>query len=194
MAVDPRTFFQTNMADTCSVWNVLSSSCLYQGAVSAGCTFSCTEFVIYECLQKPRQGVYQHDVELQRRLKEEQKKGRFQTFRLEIEDLQELDILQRRKKLGKGELSSIAFAKRTSQAFLTDDKGASRLAREIMVAQHVQSTPHLFSWMIYERILVDSDKQTVINEHESVKGQLREQFEEYYTLALQYRASRGGVD
>jgi predicted nucleic acid-binding protein len=194
MPVDPRSFWQTNMADTCSVWNVLSSSCLYQGAVSAGCTFSCTEFVLYECLQKPRQLVHEHDVELQRRLREEQKKGRFQTFHLEIEDLQELDILERRKKLGKGELSSIAFAKRTSQAFLTDDRGAFRLAREIMVSGHVQSTPHLFSWMIYERILLDSDKQTIIKEHESMQGQLTQQFEESYAVALQYRLSLRRID
>jgi len=144
MPVDPRSFWHSNMADTCSVWNVLSSSCLYQSAVSAGCTFSCTDFVIYECLHKPRQGIYE------------------------------------------GELSSIAFAKRTSQAFLTDDRGAFRLAREIMVAGHVQSTPHLFSWMIYERILHDSDKETIIKEHESVKGQLRQKFEESYAVALQY--------
>ena len=186
MPVDPRSFWHSNMADTCSVWNVLSSSCLYQSAVSAGCTFSCTDFVIYECLHKPRQGIYEHDLELQRRLRAEQEKGSFQTFHLEIEDLQELDILENRKKLGKGELSSIAFAKRTSQAFLTDDRGAFRLAREIMVAGHVQSTPHLFSWMIYERILHDSDKETIIKEHESVKGQLRQKFEESYAVALQY--------
>ena len=100
-------------------------------------------------------------------------------------------MLERRKKLGKGELSSIAFAKRTGQAFLTDDKNALKLALEVLPRGQVQTTPDLFGWLIFEQRLGDSDKQVVISQHESLKRPLKEKFEESYSLALQYRlASR----
>lgn len=181
------------MADTCSVWNVLSSDRLYQSATSAGCVFCCTGYVNYECLLKPRKKAYSHDVELQRRLRAARNGGKFQLFSLEIEDLQEIEILERRKKLGKGELSSIAFAKRTRQAFLTDDKNALKLALEVLPSGHVQTTPDLFCWLIFEQLLGDSDKQVVISQHESLKRPLKEQFEECYLLALQYRLASRGV-
>ena len=110
-----------------------------------------------------------------------------------LEDLQEIEILERRKKLGKGELSSIAFAKRTRQAFLTDDKNALKLALEVLPSGHVQTTPDLFCWLIFEQLLGDSDKQVVISQHESLKRPLKEQFEECYLLALQYRLASRGV-
>lgn len=134
MAVDPRSFHRLNMVDTCAVWNVLSSKKLYQGAIRAGCMFSCTGFVIYECLVKPRKKMSSHDLELQRRLVAERKNARFSTFNLDVEDLQEVEILERRKKLGKGESSSIAFAKRTNQAFLTDDQKARKLGNDVIPA------------------------------------------------------------
>lgn len=187
MAVDPRSFHNLNMADTCAVWNVLSSSRLYESALSAGCMFSCTGFVNYECLLKPRKQADKHDLELQRRLVVERAKGRFQVYNLDIEDLQEVEILEKRKNLGKGELSSIAFAKRTWQAFLTDDQKARKLALEVMPGQ-VQTTPHLFGWLLYERILKDSDKASVIAEHEEVNRPLSEYFEEIYEVVLRYRS------
>jgi hypothetical protein len=112
---------------------------------------------------------------------------------LEIEDLQEIEILERRKKLGKGELSSIAFAKRTCQAFLSDDKNALKLALEVLPTGRVQTTPDLFCWLIFEQLLGDSDKRVVVTQHESLKRPLTEQFEECYLLALQYRLASRGV-
>jgi hypothetical protein len=150
MAVDPRSFHRYNMVDTCAVWNVLSSNRLYQGASGAGCMFSCTRFVIYECLVKPRKKMSIHDLELRRRLVEERNSARFSTFDLDLEDLQEVEILERRKKLGKGELSSIAFAKRTSQAFLTDDQKARKLGNDV-IPGYVQTTPHLLARIIHEK-------------------------------------------
>jgi len=114
-------------------------------------------------------------------------------FNLEIEDLQEVEILERRRKLGKGELSSIAFAKRTHQAFLTDDKNALRLALEVLPIGYVQTTPDLFCWLIFEQFLSDSDKPVVISEHESLKRPLTAQFEASYSLALQFKLASRGV-
>jgi len=76
---------------------------------------------------------------------------------------------------------------RTQQAFLTDDKNALRLALEVLPVGHVQTTPDLFCWLIFEQLLGDSDKQVVISEHESLNGPLKDQFEASYSLALQYR-------
>ena len=190
MAVDPSSFKRVNMADTCAVWNILSSSRLSESAFQAGCVFSCTTFVTYECLSKPRSSVDSNDVELRRRLVEEQKKGRFQTFSLALEDLQEMDILEKRKKLGKGELSSIAFAKKTAQAFMTDDMGARKLALEVIPGS-VQTTPHLFGWLIYTCALPDSDKISVIAEHNSLNRPLAQFFEEIFLIAQQYRSYSG---
>lgn len=190
MVVDPRSFHRVNMVDTCAVWNVLSSSRLYESAISAGCIFSCTGFVYYECLVKPRKRSDKNDLELQRRLVAERAKGRFQVYNLDIEDLQEVEILEKRRNLGKGELSSIAFATRTWQAFLTDDQKARKLAREVMPGL-VQTTPHLFGWLLYEGILEDSDRASVIAEHEQLDLPLSKYFEEICEVALRYRSYAG---
>ncbi|MBI2752327.1 MAG: hypothetical protein HYX46_02260 [Betaproteobacteria bacterium] len=54
MAIDPSTFHLVNVADTCSVWNVLSSARLHAAAKEARCEFCITSFVRYECLTKSR--------------------------------------------------------------------------------------------------------------------------------------------
>lgn len=187
MAVDPRSFHRLNMVDTCAVWNVLSSTKLYEGALQVGCTFSCTGFVIYECLVKPRKKITQHDLELRRRLIEARKNTGFSSFDLAVEDLQEVEILERRKKLGKGELSSIAFAKRTNQAFLTDDQKARKLGNDV-ISGFVQTTPHLLGWLLFEGILKDSDKDNVIAEHNGLNLPLGKYFEEISEVALRYQS------
>lgn len=53
MPLDPSRFHAVNVSDTCAVWNVLSSATLYSAAVAKGCTFCCTGFVAYECLERP---------------------------------------------------------------------------------------------------------------------------------------------
>jgi hypothetical protein len=187
MAIDPSHFHTLNVADTCAIWNVLSSKLLYQTACSAGCVFSCTAFVAYECLLKPRKEMSSEDEELQTRLRREQENGRFQRYHLDIDDLLEVEILEKRKNLGKGELSSIAFAKRTQQAFHTDDTSARKLASQVIGERHVQTTPHLFGWLYFRQLLGDSDKETIIDEHTSLKRPLRPYFEEMYCRALHYR-------
>lgn len=54
MAIDPSKFHLINVADTCAVWNVLSSSRLHAAAKEARCEFCITSFVRYECLSKLR--------------------------------------------------------------------------------------------------------------------------------------------
>jgi len=187
MATDPSKFYLFNVTDTCAVWHVLSSTTLYRAALSAKCVFSCTEYVAYECLIKVRKKTEASDEELQGRLRREQGLGNFRVYKLEVEDLLEVEILRKRKNLGKGELSSIAFANRTNQAFLTDDRGALKLAQQVMANGLVQSIPHLFGWLYFTDGLADKDKEIIISEHEALDGPLRKNFEEIYLLALQYR-------
>jgi hypothetical protein len=113
--------------------------------------------------------------------------GSFKSYSLALEDLQEVEILEKRNRLSKSELSSIAYARRTGQGFLTDDQQAGKLALEVIPGL-VQTTPHLFGWLTFEGILKDSDKALVITEHEQLELPLSQRFEEVYQIAKQYRS------
>ncbi len=187
MAIDPSHFHLLNVTDTCAVWHILSSRLLYMTASSAGCSFCCTYFVYYECLHKPRKNPSKKDVELQDRFRNECRRGAFSSHHLDIEDLQDVMILENRKKLSKGELSSIAFAKKTRQAVLTDDQKARKLAEQVMDRQMVQTTPHLFGWLYFTNRLSDGDRAEIIAEHEKYNGRLAPYFEIMYREALRCR-------
>ena len=187
MAIDPSKFHLINVADTCSVWNVLSSTTMYAAAKEARCDFCITGFVRYECLSKPRRKTpTAAEAELMRRLAQEQGRGGFVAHSCDIDDLQAIKLLESRKRLGKGELSSIAFAMKIGQAVITDDMKARKLAEE---ARHsyIQTTPHLFSWLIFSGRLGDSDKATVLAQHRDMDRPLAPHLESAYELALKCR-------
>jgi hypothetical protein len=187
MAIDPSKFHLVNVADTCSVWNVLSSVALHSAAKEARCEFCITSFVRYECLTKPRKKTpTAAETELMRRLTQEQGRGGFAAYSCDIGDLQAIQLLESRKRLGKGELSSIAFAMKIGQAVITDDRKARKLA-EVSGHTHIQTTPHLFSWLIFKGRLGDSDKGTVIAQHRAMDRPLAPHFEAAYEMALQCR-------
>lgn len=193
--LSPRSFVKYNVADTCSIWNILSSKVLYKAAtseISGKCHFCCSRFVYYECIIRPRNIQSSTETELQNRLIQGREKYKqFLEYSLDIEDLQDMEALENRKKLGKGELSSIILAKKTRQAFITDDKKARNLAEKVMNANMVQTTPHLFGWLIYSNILSDSDKATIIDEHSKFRtttwGNLSKFFEIMYMQAMEYK-------
>jgi len=185
MAIDPSLFQTTNVADTCGVWNVLSSFRLSNAAFRAKCHFVITTFVNYECLYKPRKSDRPNDLELKSRLRKAQTQGRFRPYPCELEDLEAVALLQNRKRLGKGELSTIAFAMKYQQAVFTDDQRAGKLASA--ERQVAPTTPHLFSWLIFTRVLLDADKEIVISEHKAVERPLGKQLEAAYELALHFR-------
>ncbi len=184
MAFDPSYFHRYNVIDTCSVWNILASNTLYRAARNAGIEFLCTLFVIYECLNKPRKRITPCELTLQNTLKLARQKGEFKSYHLDIDDLQDVELLRNRKNLGMGELSSIALARKISQAFLSDDKKAIRLAEDVMSGVKPQTTSHLFGWLFFHRHLVDSDKDQIIDEQEQNERNLREQFENAYLEAM----------
>jgi len=187
MSINPSVFNKLNVADTCSIWNILSSKLLLQATKAAKCVFCCTAYVQYECLDKPRKSISSKDTELKTLLKKEQEQENFSVYHLDIDDLLDIEVLQERMNLGKGELSSIAFAKKTRQAFLTDDQGARKLASTTLETNNIQTTPHLFGWLIYERFLSDDDKDKVIIQHESFNRPLKKYFEKMYNRALKYK-------
>jgi len=187
MPLNPSSFIKINVIDTCSVWNVLSSRLLLRAAQTAKCVFCCTAYVQYECLDKPRNNISVNEEELKTLLKQEQSQGHFAVHHLDINDLLDVEVLQERMNLGKGELSSIAFARRTRQGFLTDDQGARSLAAISLGESNVQTIPQLFGWLIYERYLTDSDKDKVIEQHINFDRPLKEYFEIMYQRALEMR-------
>ena len=194
MPIDPSSFHLNNTADACAIWNILSSPTLHRAAAHAKVVFVCTPFVLYECLLKQRKTRDKHDDELCNRLREAQQRTTFVTYPLDLSDLQTVDVLENRKKLGKGELASIAFALKTRQAFLTDDQKARKLAREVLPGSMVQTTPHLLGWLFFTSRLSDADKDTIITEHEEMGRPLSDYFEQMYFEACRCRlmANRGG--
>lgn len=186
MAIDPSKFHPINVADTCSVWNILSSPRLNAAAKEARCDFCVTSFVQYECLIKTRKSILPSEQILMDRLQAEQRRGVFQPHSCSIEDLQSIEILEKRKKLGKGELSSIAFAMKIHQGFITDDTKAWQLAKDVG-HPYAQTTPHLFSWLIFTGRLGDGDKDIVIAQHVDVGRHIAQHLQTAYEMALQCR-------
>lgn len=187
MAIDCSQFQRVNVIDTCAIWNVLSSRRLTNAAKAAKCHFSATSFVYYEALHKLRKAPTKEDGELQDRLRRERASGFFGYCALDIRDLQDVDILERRMRIGKGELSSIAFAKKAGLAFMTDDQKARKLGSAVIGSKRVQTTPHLFGWLLFVGQLNDSDKNDVIGEHGRFDRPLKPYFELMYDEALRYR-------
>jgi hypothetical protein len=106
---------------------------------------------------------------------------------IDVEDLQEVAVLEARRRLSKGEISSIVFSKKSLQAFMTDDKKAAILARTILPGHRVQSTPHLLAWLIFTARLQDSDKDAIVAELTSLSRNLNPHLEEAYREALRCR-------
>jgi hypothetical protein len=106
---------------------------------------------------------------------------------IELEDLQDVAVLERRKKLSKGELSSMIFAKKTAQAFMTDDIKAAKFAGNIMPSDQIQSIPHLLSWLFFSGKLQDSDKDKIVAELQQFGRNLQPHIDGAYVEALRCR-------
>lgn len=194
MPIDPSTYQLQNVTDTCSVWNVLSSTIISTGAHLAGVRFVCTDYVVYECLHKPRKATSLSDEELQSRLIQAREAGRFQSYSLDLEDLQDLEILAQRKNLGKGELSTLAYARKARLAMLTDDQSARRYAIAILGHTAVQTTPHLVGWLFYYRHIDEGRKEELVREHIALGRPLGAFFEIAYLEAFRCRLLAAKVD
>jgi hypothetical protein len=196
MTFDPSSFFPRNALDASAVRNVLSSETLFWRAREAGVVFCCTKYVEYECLAKkgrPPAFGEQYLRDLMRALVE---RGAFETHGLSIEDLQERDILASRKKMGLGELSTLAFTKGKRLAFMSDDQRARKFAAEMLPGGIVQTTPHLLGWLTYRRKISPAVRARILSDHEKTGGGLSEHLGRSHDLARGYRemadSSAGG--
>lgn len=186
--MNPKHFHKYNVIDTCAIWNLLASLIFYGTSKAAGCIFSCTQFVIYECLYKPRSiNPTQKEEELRERFLKEHESQTILSYKISIQDLQQVEILANRKRISKGELSTIVFAMQTRQAFLSDDKGAIKLALTELDSTMVQTTSLLFGWLFFHNHLADHQKETIISTLEAYGRNMREHYEGAYDLAIQAR-------
>lgn len=176
--------------DTCSILNIISSDDFLLATKTAGFSFSYTSFVEYELFYRPCK--FSADfISLQReKIKSETVKGFFRKEVLTIDDLQDISILEARKNLGKGELSSIAFAKKTGLDFTTDDIAARKLGEEILGNNKVMTTPRILGWLYFNRELLETSHPKIIEQHKSNFRSLSKIYEETFFEALRQRYSR----
>lgn len=173
-----------SVVDTCAILNLLSSSRFYMATISESFSWCYTSFVEYEVFYKPLKKETPLIINQRKQLREETRKQRFRCEHLSIGDLQEIGILENRKRLGKGELSSIAFAKKTQLAFMTDDVKARKLGEAVLGTSKTLTTPRLLGWLYFNRILTDSDHKTIIKEHEAQGRKLSEYYQNMYEEAM----------
>jgi len=187
MAINVSIFHLSNVVDTCAIWNVLSSPRFFTAALGAGVGFAVTQVVVYECLFKARKQTSVSERRLQDRLSAAMRAAHVIAFGLDVDDLQMIAVLENRKRLGKGELSSIAFAIKTRQAVLTDDQKARKLAQQVLPEPGVQTTPHLLGWLLFNNKLMDHEKDLIVREHVSLGRPLAEHLETAYLEACRCR-------
>jgi hypothetical protein len=167
ITVDVRAFAPVSAIDTCSIWNVLSSPLLLGAALRKGRWFVVAYYVRYEALEKPRKRSTPAELAMQKEFGQRLAAG--QGFTLEsvtLDDLQAVASLPESRKLGKGEITALALARKLRCAVLTEDQGARRAAPKAG-AGPAQTTPQLLGWLLYEGELTDSDVHVVISEHEA---------------------------
>ena len=190
MAIDPTKFSMVTVADTCSVWNVLSSRKLYQASITAKVHFCITPMVLYECLYKPRSSISPEKNELINRLEKARKENAFPIQECALDDLVELARIAP-SGLGSGEMSCMATAYRIRIiAFMTDEKKARKFAFN-KLALIVETTPKLYGWLHYNMYLSDGDHEDVISEHERYEAMpLTAFFSEALETARHYRVMK----
>ena len=176
------------LADSCAVQNLLSSSTLQAACTSAGLQFAMTKYCLYECLDKPRKIELQGDLEIRRRLRAARAQGLFPDHELTVEDLQEAAILRLRRRLGAGELSAIALAKRFRIGFQTDDDRAEKLAVDVLARDRVQTTPHVLGWLLFHGHVGDDHVTTIIQEHTAAGRNIATRFRGMQSEAMRIRA------
>src|SRR5262249_17850532 len=109
---------------------------------------------------------------------------------VELEDLQEIATLENRKAISKGELSSIAFAKRTMQSFLSDDRQAKVLAKTVLASEAIQDTPHLCAWLFINDKLHEHDEHQIRSDLKSLDRSLDPHISNAFRRALEIRLMR----
>jgi len=187
MALDPSSFSNMVVSDTCSVWNMLSSRKLFSAAINANRHFCITPMVLYECLYKPRATVTTVKTEMMNRLDKARTAGVFPVQECDLDDLVTLSNTAPRG-LGSGEMSCMAMAYRIrTLAFMTDEKKARKYA-ETKLGLNVETTVKLYAWLHFHGHLSDGDHADIIQEHEIYESRpLTPFFQDAFHEALRCR-------
>lgn len=192
MTIDITKCNRVNIADSCAVWNLLSSLLLFSRLDNNNFYFSITKYVEYECLYKQSSISSSSYSEIQKRLIRHKGNNKFSSYTISLEDLQDKLIVEHSQQLGIGELSSIAFSKKINQTFLTDDQKARKIAKIILGEEKVQTTPQIVGWLFYEALFSDVDLVQIIDEHNYHGRPLAKYFREVYSEACRLRSMKYG--
>ena len=196
----PETFWPVNVTDTCAIWNLVSSPTLFRTARKHGLSFVITSTVSYECFvksrDKPPSRVHAWWRERLRQHLQREEVGRMEST---IDDLQEVMGIARREglgvRLGHGEISCIAVARRLRHAVLTDNKRDFGAIRRL-VDGLMQTTPRLLGWLYVEEELTDGSVREIIGEHRRNGGEMGKVYEVAHREACQkvlMGGDRGGA-
>ena len=164
----PDSFTPVNVTDTCAVWHLIGSATLFDTARRTNVSFVITNTVFYECF-------------IIRRID------------LPIDDLQDLLALARQlgldKRLGQGEISCAALARRWGAAVLTDNRRDFRAIFQL-VDGRLQTTPRLLGWLYLDEHFTDRDVEDVVSEHRECGGQMSDVYKRAYYEACEKRLQR----
>ena len=190
----PDVFRPVNVTDTCAIWNLVGSTTLFRTARQEHLSFVITNTVSYECFIKSRGSAPSPaHRQLRQRLAKHIERGEVRQSDVTIDDLQDVINTARRlgsdKRLGCGEISCAALARRLRQAVLTDNKRDFRAIGEL-VDGLLQTTPRLLGWLCLVGRLTDGDVNDVIKEHCSSDGHLSRIYKRAYCEAYEKRLMR----
>lgn len=189
---DPEGFVPDNVVDSCSVSNLLASATLTDAAFRSRFTGCITATVEYECLMKPHGGKQEH-IEVQRRLRELMADGRIRAHPIGLDELQEMHVLAERRRVGRGELSCIVFAKKVGISVMTDDRKGTRFARDLLGGENrAQGTPRLLGWLLYNDHLAGGSLDAVVAEHTSMGRPLGKVYRRMHEWIDHCRSMKGG--
>jgi hypothetical protein len=149
-------------------------------------SMSSTRFVKYECLHK-RGANSPEWIELRKRLLMRVSANEIMFCDIELEDLQEVASLEARLAISKGELSCIAWAKRTVQSFFSDDKKAKLLAGSVLDDESIQDTPHLCAWLCIHGSIHEHDEVQIKADLKSLNRPLDPHISNAFRRALEIR-------
>ena len=190
----PESFRLVNVTDTCAIWNLVGSMTLFNTARRVKVSFVITNTVFYECFIKSKgQAPSAEHQNLRDRLRMHIRQDNVSRIDLTIDDLQDLITLARQhgfdKRLGHGEISCAALARRLRTAVLTDNKRDFVAVKELADG-NLQTTPRLLGWLYLDSHLTDPDVASVLAEHRESGGRMSCVYEQAYREACEKRLER----
>lgn len=187
----PEKFVSVNVTDTCAIWHLVGAPTLFRAARQVTVSFVITSTVFYECFVKSRgrKPTVQRE-EMRKRLRTYIDQGQVSRMNLEIDDLQDVITLARQrgcdKRLGQGELSCAALARRLGKAVLTDNK-RDFTAIDGLADGRLHTTPRLLAWLYVKGHITDSDVEHVRTEHQKSGGQMSQIYKRAHYEACEKR-------